>query len=122
MKKTIADKVQRRTRRLEARVSEEEYKEVARLADICGLSASDYLRKVALGQHPRQRLSRRELEALESLDDARKDIARIMGPVKNMLADERARMFNNPLFMEQMVRAAERLMKRWKEIMDYISR
>ena len=42
--------------------------------------------------------------------------------MKTMLADERARMFNKPLFMEQMVRATERLMKRWKEIMDYISR
>ena len=49
-------KVVRRTLRLEARVTEQEYIHAAELAKICGLSMSDYVRRTALGQHPRQRL------------------------------------------------------------------
>ena len=50
-------KVVRRTLRLEARVTEQEYIQAAKLAKTCGLSMSDYVRRTALGQHPRQRLS-----------------------------------------------------------------
>lgn len=64
-------KVIRRTLRLEARVTEREYTQAAELAKTCGLSMSDYVRRTALGQHPRQRLSDREVEALCSLTDAR---------------------------------------------------
>ena len=57
-------KVVRRTLRLEARVTEQEYIQAAKLAKTCGLSMSDYVRRTALGQHPRQRLSDREVEYL----------------------------------------------------------
>ena len=70
-------KVVRRTLRLEARVTEQEYVQAAELAKTCGLSMSDYVRHTALGQHPRQRLSDREVEALCSLTDARGDLIRI---------------------------------------------
>ena len=53
-------KITRRTLRLEARVTEQEYTQAAELAKTCGLSMSDYVRRTALGQHPRQRLSDRE--------------------------------------------------------------
>ena len=52
-------KITRRTLRLEARVTEQEYIQAAELAKTCGLSMSDYVRRTALGQHPRQRLSDR---------------------------------------------------------------
>lgn len=61
----------RRIMRLEARVTKEEYAQAAELAKTCGLSLSCYVRRTALGQHPRQRLSEREMEALCSLADAR---------------------------------------------------
>ena len=60
-------KITRRTLRLEARVTEQEYTQAAELAKTCGLSMSDYVRRTALGQHPRQRLSDREMEALCSV-------------------------------------------------------
>ena len=50
-------KVIKRTLRLEARVTEQEYTQAAELAKTCGLSMSNYVRRTALGQHPRQRLS-----------------------------------------------------------------
>lgn len=62
LSKENGKKVTRRTLRLEARVTEQEYAQVAELAKTCGLSMSGYLRRTALGQHPRQRLSDREVE------------------------------------------------------------
>lgn len=43
----------KRTKRLEARVTEKEYAKAVELAETCGLTLSDYIRKCALGQHPR---------------------------------------------------------------------
>ena len=73
-KKNTDKKITRRTLRLEARVTEQEYTQVAELAKTCGLSMSGYIRRTALGQHPRQRLTNREVEALCSLTDARGDL------------------------------------------------
>ena len=61
----------KRTKRLEARVTEKEYAKAVELAETCGLSLSNYIRKCALGQRPRQRLTEKEVEALCSLSDAR---------------------------------------------------
>ena len=52
-------KVIKRILRLEARVTKQEYTQAAELAKTCGLSMSNYVRRTALGQHPRQRLSER---------------------------------------------------------------
>ena len=52
-KKNTDKKITRRTLRLEARVTEQEYTQVAELAKTCGLSMSGYIRRTALGQHPR---------------------------------------------------------------------
>lgn len=38
----------KRTKRLEARVTEKEYAKVVELAETCGLTLSDYIRKCAL--------------------------------------------------------------------------
>lgn len=61
----------RRTLRLEARVTEDEYTKALELAQSCGLTMSDYVRRTALGHRPHLRLTEREAEALCSLSDAR---------------------------------------------------
>ena len=71
----------RRTKRLEARVTEKEYAKVVELAETCGLTLSDYIRKCAFGQCPRRRLTDKEVEALCSLSDARGDLMRIAAAV-----------------------------------------
>ena len=106
-------KVTRRTLRLEARVTEQEYIQAAELAKTCGLSMSDYVRRTALGQHPRQRLSEREVEALCSLTDARGDLIRIAAAVKSIQADKRAMYFSDTRFVEQWLRAATQLINRY---------
>lgn len=95
-----AKKIIRRNLRLEARVTEKEYFQATELAKTCGLSISDYIRRTALGQHPRQRLSEREIEALCSLTDARGDLIRIAAAVKSIQADKRAMYFNDTRFVE----------------------
>ena len=90
-------KVIKRTLRLEARVTEQEYAKAKELAKTCGLSMSNYVRRTALGQHPRQRLSEREVEALCSLTDARGDLIRIAAAVKSIQADKRAIYFRDTL-------------------------
>lgn len=53
-----------RTRYIRARVSETEYVKISNLAKRCGLSLSNYFRKCVLGQHPKCRLTEKEIEAL----------------------------------------------------------
>ena len=115
------EKVTRRTLRLEARVTEQEYTQAAELAKTCGLSMSDYVRRTALGQRPRQRLSEREVEALCNLTDARGDLIRIAASVKSIQADRRAIYFSDTRFVEQWMRAATQLINRWSQIENYLT-
>ena len=114
-------KVIRRTLRLEARVSEQEYTKAKELAKTCGLSMSNYVRRTALGQHPRQRLTESEVEALCSLTDARGDLIRIVAAVKNIQADKRAMYFSDTRFVEQWMRAATQLINYWCQIENYLT-
>lgn len=120
-KKNTDKKVTRRTLRLEARVTEQEYTQATELAKICRLSMSDYVRRTALGQHPRKRLSEREVEALCSLTDARGDLIRIAAAVKSIQADRRAIYFSDTRFVEQWMRAATQLINRWSQIESYLT-
>lgn len=116
-----AKKIIRRNLRLEARVTEKEYFQATELAKTCGLSISDYIRRTALGQHPRQRLSEREIEALCSLADARGDLIRIAAAVKSIQADKRAMYFSDTRFVEQWMIAATQLINRWNQIENYLT-
>lgn len=119
---TKGQKAVRRTRRLEARVSEEEYGKAVELARECGLGLSDYIRKCALGHKPRKRLTDKEAEALCSLSDARGDLVRIAASVKAIKASTRAQYFSHTQFVEQWMKAALPLIARWEEIMDNLTR
>lgn len=114
-------KVIKRTLRLEARVTEQEYAKAAELAKSCGLSMSNYVRRAVLGQHPRQRLSEREVEALCSLTDARGDLIRIVAAVKSIQADKLAMYFSDTRFVEQWMIAAIQLINRWNQIENYLT-
>ena len=114
-------KKQRRILRLEARVTDKEYTQAAELAKSCGLSMSDYVRRTALGQHPRQRLTDREVEALCSLSDARGDLIRIVAAVKSIQADRRAVYFSDTRLVEQWMKAATNLINRWNQIENYLT-
>ena len=114
-------KVIKRTLRLEARVTEQEYAKAAELAKSCGLSMSNYVRRTALGQRPRQRLPEREVEALCSLTDARGDLISIVAAVKSIQADKRAMYFSDTRLVEQWMIAAIQLINRWNQIENYLT-
>ena len=114
-------KVTKRTLRLEARVTKQEYAQAKELAKTCGLSMSNYVRRTTLGQHPRQRLSEREVEALCSLTDARGDLIRVAAAVKSIQADRRAMYFSDARFVEQWMIAATQLINRWNQIENYLT-
>ncbi len=111
----------KRTKRLEARVTEEEYAKAVELAETCGLALSDYIRKCALGQRPRRRLTDKEIEALCSLSDARGDLMRIAAAVKSIQGSRRAQYFADTRFVERWMRAAVPLIARWNKIQEYLT-
>lgn len=111
----------KRTKRLEARVTEKEYAKVVELAETCGLTLSDYIRKCTLVQHPRRRLTDKEIEALCSLTDARGELMRIAAAVKSIQGSRQAQYFGDTRFVEQWMRAAVPLIARWNEIQKYIT-
>ena len=114
-------KVIKRTLRLEARVTEQEYAKAKELAQSCGLTMSDYVRRTALGHRPHLRLTEREVEALCSLSDARGDLIRIAAAVKSIQADKRAIYFRDTRFVERWMIAATQLINRWGQIKNYLT-
>ncbi len=110
-----------RSRRIEARVTDAELDRIVALAAQCGLTLSDYLRRCALGQRPKRRLSEREMEALCSLTDARSELIHIRNVLKGRSRQERQRYFGNPRFMEQWIVAVNRLVEQWDNIVRNIN-
>lgn len=110
-----------RRRRIEARVTDAELGRIVRLAQQCGQTLSNYVRRCALGQHPKQRLNDREIEALCSLTDARSELVHIRNVLKGRSQQERQRYFGNPRFMEQWIVAVNRLVEQWDNIVRDIS-
>lgn len=120
-KKETPNKAEPRNKRLEARVTDSEYDKAAELARQCGLCMSDYVRRVALGQHPRQRLSSEEVQALNSLADARGDLNRIVTIIRSIEAKERGIYFTNTEFVKNWMAAALPLIQRLTQILEYSS-
>ncbi len=110
-----------RNRCIEARVTDAELNCIVALAAQCGLTLSDYLRRCALGQHPKQRLNDREIDALCSLTDARAELIHIRNALKGRSQQERQRYFGNSRFMEQWIVAVNRLVEQWDNIVRNIN-
>ena len=100
-----------RSVKIDSRVTPEEYARIRDIAAECGLSLSQYVRKVALGHKPNYRLSEEECEALNSLSAARGDIVHISNILKNRTDKERQSLFRNTDFMANWLSAATYLME-----------
>ena len=112
-------KVPIRKKRLEARVSEEEYAKASSIAEQCDLSMSDYIRSVALGHHPRFRLTPDEISAFNNIADARGDLMRIATTIRGIEATERGKYFRNTRFVTEWMNAAKPLIDRLTEILEH---
>ena len=88
-KKNTEKEAPKYTSRLIIRLTPQLHKEIAEYAAICGLTTSAYARKLLEGKYPKQRLTDKEMKALNSLSDARGDIQKLFGFLKGRPLTER---------------------------------
>ena len=63
--------------RINFRCTEEEYMTIKNTASECGITMSDYCRKVVLNHHPQKRLTEEQLELLREVRKITFDLQRI---------------------------------------------
>lgn len=78
-------------------------------------------RKRLEGKYPKQRLTDKEIEALNSLSDARGDIQKLFGFLKGRPLTERENILRSEIFMRRWRQSAEVILNRMIEIEKYIT-
>lgn len=109
------------TSRLIVRLTPQLHKEIEEYAALCGLTTSAYARKRLEGRYPKQRLTDKEIEALNSLSDARGDIQKLFGFLKGRPLTERENILRSEIFMRRWRQSAEVILNRMIEIEKYIT-
>lgn len=109
------------TSRLIVRLIPQLHKEIEEYASLCGLTTSAYARKRLEGKYPKRRLTDKEMEALNSLSDARGDIQKLFGFLKGRPLSERENILRSEIFMRQWRLSAEMILNRMIEIEKYIT-
>ena len=120
-KKIIDKEAPRYTSRLIVRLTPQLHKEIAEYAALCGLTTSAYARKRLEGKYPKQRLTDKEMEALNSLSDARGDIQKLFGFLKGRPLTERENILRSEIFMKRWRTSAEVILNRMIEIEKYLT-
>lgn len=115
------DKQNVRTSHIDIRLTEKEYETVAAKAAECGMTLSNYGRKLLQNHHPNKRLSNEEVQGLNSLSDARADLIRIQNVLKGKPDEMKKRYFRDENYMRAWIEAVNRLIARWGQIRDSIN-
>ena len=118
-KKRITRKPQTRVHSF--RCTDEVWAQLKALAKACGLSLNRYLTETGLKHHPRQRLTKEEVDALNSLVFARTDLINISNVLAKKTAEEKLKLFRTEKFMTWWIRAVTKLIQHWKSIEENIS-
>ena len=118
-KKRITRKPQTRVHSF--RCTDEVWAQLKALAKACGLSLNRYLTETGLKLHPRQRLTKEEVDALNSLVFARTDLINISNVLAKKTAEEKLKLFRTEKFMTWWIRAVTKLIQHWKSIEENIS-
>lgn len=95
---------------------------IARQAEQCGISQSEYIRLCATGHKPTRRLTSMEAEAYISLADARADLIHIKNALNGTTQEERKILFKSERFMQRWIAAVDEIIRKWYEIEKRISR
>lgn len=103
------------------RCTEGEFRDLQALARKCGLSLSRYVVETGLAHHPRQRLTKEEVHALDSLAIARTDLIKISNVLANKTAEEKSHYFKSVKFMRWWVDAVTGLIRHWYNIENNIT-
>ena len=91
------------------------------LAKHCGISLNRYLTETGLKHHPRKRLTKDEVDALNSLAFARTDLIKITSVLSKKTEEEKLKLFRTEKFMTWWIRSSAELIQHWYSIEENIS-
>jgi hypothetical protein len=98
------------------RCTDEVWTQLKALAKECGISVNRYLTETGLKHHPRQRLTKEEVEALNSLAFARTDLIKISNVLQGKTEEEKLKLFNSEKLMTWWIRSSAELIDYWYQI------
>ena len=97
------------------------WSELKELAKECGISLNRYLTETGLKHHPRQRLTKEEVDPLNSLAFARTDLIKISNVLSKMTDEEKLKLFKSEKFMMWWIKSVAELVQHWYSIEENIS-
>ena len=103
------------------RCTDEVWSQLKELAKECGVSLNRYLTETGLKHHPRQRLTKEEVDALNSLAIARTDLIKISNVLSKMTDEEKLKLFKSEKFMTWWIKSVAELVQHWYSIEENIS-
>lgn len=118
MERQSQAKHKNRDERLTIRFTNEEKAEIIEKANACGLKPNEYCRRLILGHKPRLRMTQEEIDAINTLGDARADLIRINNVLKKKSEDFKFQLFGSISFIRLWMQAVGTLIDTWKGIMD----
>jgi len=87
----------------------------------CGISLNRYLTETGLKHHPRKRLTKEEVDALNSLAFARTDLIKISSVLQGKTEEEKLKLFKSEKFMAWWIKASAELIQHWYSIEENIT-
>ncbi len=118
MERQSQAKHKNRDERLTIRFTNEEKAEIIEKANACGLKPNEYCRRLILGHKPRLRMTQEEIDAINTLGDARADLIRINNVLKKKSEDFNLQLFGSISFIILWMQAVGNLIDTWKGIMN----
>lgn len=118
MERQSQAKHKNRDERLTIRFTNEEKAEIIEKANACGLKPNEYCRRLILGHKPRLRMTQEEIDAINTLGDARADLIRINNVLKKKSEDFKLQLFGSISFIRLWMQAVGNLVDTWKGIMN----
>ena len=103
------------------RCTDEVWSQLKELAKECGVSLNRYLTETGLKHHPRQRLTKEEVDALNSLVIARTDLIKISNVLSKLTDEEKLKLFKSEKFMMWWIKSVAELVQHWYSIEENIS-
>ena len=103
------------------RCTDEVWLQLKALAKECGISLNRYLTETGLKHHPRQRLTKEEVDALNSLAIARTDLIKISNVLSKMTDEEKLKLFKSEKFMTWWIKSVAELVQHWYSVEENIS-
>ena len=118
MERQSQAKHKNRDERLTIRFTNEEKAEIIEKANACGLKPNECCRRLILGHKPRLRMTQEEIDAINTLGDARADLIRINNVLKKKSEDFKLQLFGSISFIRLWMQAVGNLIDTWKGIMN----